>query len=163
MASLEKLQELVKEHLDPEERLVAVVYGAYDCKLLGSDSARNGVFVATDQRLVFYAKKMFGYDLEVFPYERISSFEMSKGLMGHEMKFLASGNRIAMKWINKGDLPAFVSYVRQRLSEPPPAVSAASASVDIPDQIRKLAQLKDAGVLSESEFQLKKAELLSRL
>ncbi len=36
-------------------------------------------------------------------------------------------------------------------------------NLDIPDQIRKLAELRDAGVLTEEEFERKKAELLDRM
>ena len=38
-----------------------------------------------------------------------------------------------------------------------------SSSDDIPAQIKKLADLKDAGILSESEFQEKKTELLAKM
>lgn len=34
---------------------------------------------------------------------------------------------------------------------------------DIPTQIKKLAELKDAGILTEAEFQAKKAELLAKM
>lgn len=34
---------------------------------------------------------------------------------------------------------------------------------DIPDQIRKLSELKDVGILSADEFETKKRELLQRL
>jgi hypothetical protein len=33
----------------------------------------------------------------------------------------------------------------------------------VPDQIRQLAELRDSGILTEAEFQAKKAELLSRM
>jgi hypothetical protein len=33
----------------------------------------------------------------------------------------------------------------------------------VADQIRKLAELRDAGIVSEEEFQTKKAELLKRM
>lgn len=42
-----------------------------------------------------------------------------------------------------------------------PAAAAPSDSEDIVDQIEKLAQLKDSGVLSESEFDAAKAKLLA--
>ncbi len=38
-----------------------------------------------------------------------------------------------------------------------------SSTQDIPSQIKALADLKDSGVLTESEFQAKKAELLSKM
>jgi hypothetical protein len=36
-------------------------------------------------------------------------------------------------------------------------------SADIPDQIRKLAKLKDDGIISSEEFEAKKTELLRKL
>jgi hypothetical protein len=40
---------------------------------------------------------------------------------------------------------------------------AGATSPDLADQIRKLAELRDAGVLSPEEFEAKKADLLSRI
>ena len=40
---------------------------------------------------------------------------------------------------------------------------AIDAQVDIPDQIAKLARLRDAGILTEKEFEDKKRELLERI
>jgi len=46
-------------------------------------------------------------------------------------------------------------------SQAVPAPNAAEP--DAADQIRKLAELRDAGIVSEEEFQTKKAELLQRM
>jgi hypothetical protein len=46
---------------------------------------------------------------------------------------------------------------------PPPAPAPAGGTAHIPDQIKKLAELRDAGVLTPEEFEAKKKELLSRL
>jgi hypothetical protein len=45
---------------------------------------------------------------------------------------------------------------------PPPAAPAAPAGppVDLADQLRKLATLRDEGILSEEEFAAQKAKLL---
>ena len=40
-------------------------------------------------------------------------------------------------------------------------VSGASASVDVADELAKLAKLKEQGILSEEEFAKAKAKLLS--
>lgn len=47
------------------------------------------------------------------------------------------------------------------VSEPAPAQP--SSSVDPIDQLQRLGQLRDAGVLTEDEFQTKKSEILSRM
>jgi hypothetical protein len=41
--------------------------------------------------------------------------------------------------------------------------TASTTSADIPDQIRKLAELRDAGVISADEFENKKRDLLDRM
>ena len=44
-----------------------------------------------------------------------------------------------------------------------PDTGVSSAQIDITEQIRKLGELKDSGVLTEEEFQTKKKELLSKM
>lgn len=44
-----------------------------------------------------------------------------------------------------------------------PVAELTQAADDIPTQIKKLAELKEAGILSESEFETKKQELLGRM
>ncbi len=46
---------------------------------------------------------------------------------------------------------------------PPPPAPPAPPADDPIEQLRKLAELKDAGILTEEEFAAKKAEILSRL
>jgi len=52
------------------------------------------------------------------------------------------------------------AYIAQR-NAPQPA--AAPAQPDVTDQLKKLGELRDAGVLTNEEFETKKAELLARL
>jgi hypothetical protein len=163
MAKMDKLMEQARVHLDTGERIVGNVLGAYETKVLGKDSMKNGVFLATDKRLVFFAKKMFGYDMESFPYSNISSFEMSKGLLGHTIAFFASGNHAKMKWIKVGDVNHFVSYVKSQMGKKATEQPQVMAGNDIAEQIRKLADLRDKGIVTEEEFQTKKTEMLSRL
>lgn len=181
MAKIDKLLELAQPHLEPHESVLAAVQGTYETKILGSDTTRAGILIATANRIVFFAKKLGGYDLESFGYRNISSFEQGKNMMGHHISFYASGNKVQVKWI--ADLAAMQEFVRvakQQLNDgrssetpPPPAAvaapvssSGAPASNDhdaIIDAIRKLGDLRTAGILDESEFAAKKAELLARL
>jgi Short C-terminal domain len=45
----------------------------------------------------------------------------------------------------------------------PPAAAPAATAPSIPDQLKKLAELRDMGILSNDEFDAKKKELLSRM
>lgn len=56
MAGFERNLELVEEHLDHGENIRASVFGVYECKIMGGDSIRNGIFIATENRIVFFAR-----------------------------------------------------------------------------------------------------------
>jgi hypothetical protein len=165
MANYKKSLVLIQEHLDEQESIQASVFGAYEVKIMGSDSVRTGIFVATESRLVFYAKKLFGYDFESFPYKNISSIEKSKGMMGHTITIFASGNKAKMKWINTGDIIKFTQFINSRIGNQTLEESKIDINNgdDIPTQIEKLSNLKDKGILTEVEFTNKKDELLSKM
>jgi len=161
MGKLKKLTTKAKEHLESDEEILKGIVGAYETKILGKDSVRNGIFLATNKRIVFYAKKLTGYDMEIFPYSTISSIEMGKGLMGHKINFFASGNKASMKWIKEGDVQGFIEEVKNRIGKK--EETKAPAEETITDKIEKLAKLKGQGILSEEEFEQKKKELLAKL
>ena len=159
MAGYGKNLKKVIEHLDKGETVIESCFGAYETKILGQDSVRNGVFLVTEKRVVFFAKKLTGYDMESFPLSSVSAIEMSKGLMGKSITMKMSGNEAKMKWINDGNAQGVVNYVRDHMG----VKKDTSATDDIPAQIQKLASLKDAGILTEEEFINKKAELLAKM
>lgn len=163
MAELEKLTKKVKEHLESGEEIITGIKGAYETKIMGQESARRGMLLATNKRIIFYAKKLTGFDLEVFPYSNVSSIEMSKGIMGHKITFFASGNKATVKWIQDKDVQKFVSEVKNRIGKKEEVKAVPEVAVDIPTQIKKLAELKDQGILTEEEFETKKKELLAKL
>ena len=87
-------------------------------------------------------------------------------MMGHQVKFFASGNEVKLKWIDKGsDVPAFVETVKDKMkaSKSASAAPANGGSPDVADQIRKLAALRDEGLLTNEEYESKRAELLARI
>lgn len=131
---------------------------------MGSDSVRTGSLLATDRRVVFYAKKLGGYELESFPYGNISSFEQGKNMMGHNVTFFASGNKVHMKWIKTDkDLATLTETVKAAMNGSKPTAAPATTAPDPMDQLRKLGELRDAGVLTPEEFDAKKADLLARM
>jgi hypothetical protein len=168
VAKLDKLTEQAKAHLEPGEEIRAAIQGTYETKIMGSDSVRTGSLIATDRRLVFYAKKLGGYELESFPYGNISSFEQGKNMLGHNVTFFASGNKVHMKWIKTDkELATFTETVKAEMNRHrgsgSPSVPTASAQPDVMDQLRKLGELRDAGVLTPEEFETKKVDLLARM
>ncbi|OUM84664.1 MAG: hypothetical protein BAA01_05870 [Bacillus thermozeamaize] len=165
MAKLPKILEEAKKHLEPGEQVLEAVLGAYETKLMGKDTVMNGVLIATDRRLVFYGKKLMGYNLEVFPYENISSFEMGKGILGYSLNFYASNNKVSVKWINQGDVKKLTEIVKEKIrkkkyEQGQGKVQANTSTDDVVEQLKKLSELKDPGIITEEEFTAKKKQLL---
>jgi len=156
----------ISEHLDLGESILASCWGCYETKSLGTDTLKNGILVATQKRIILYGKRFSGFNLETFPYDKISAIELSKGFLGKKISVKMSGNEATLKYIKKGDgdPDAVVSTAKELMEcNSSNSTQKSSSESDIIEQIRKLAELKDAGILSESEFDAKKSELLSRI
>lgn len=154
---LDKLVAEAKSQLEAGEVIQQAVLGAFKTKRLGADSARVGALIATDRKILFYGKKTFGFETEIFPFSSISSIELSKGVIGHKISIFASGNKAEMSGIASPNVNEFLSYVRENLgSKPASSVAALSAA----DELKKFAELKDAGIISDEEFNAKKKQIL---
>ncbi|QJC51488.1 hypothetical protein HGI30_07960 [Paenibacillus albicereus] len=160
MASFNKQIEHGKKHLKPGEKVLGAVMGAYEGKSMGKSVVKVGIFLATNERVFFFAKRMFGFDSESFPYSNISSFEYSKGLSGYSLSFYASNNKVKMNWINKGEVTTFINEVNSRVGVKQPSGEPIFKQEDAADQIRKLSDLLKDGIISEDEFAAKKKQLL---
>jgi hypothetical protein len=108
-------------------------------------------------------------DLEVIPMKSVSSVQVRRGAWYHDVTVYASGNTIVMP-MDAADAEQVRSIVMDQVlrgpspapaaAPPPPAAPAGDAVIE---QIRKLGELRDAGLLTADEFEAKKAELLGRL
>lgn len=100
-----------------------------------------------------------GKGTEVIPIARISSVSTKKGILFEHVQITTSGQVIDFK-----STPWVASSLKQTIldlmnsSTEKPAVSASPT-----EQLRELAQLRDAGILTDEEFAEKKSELLKRI
>ncbi len=155
---LKKLPELLGE----SEDVVNLARGEYDGK--------EGLIVTTDRRIMFVEQGMIRSNLEDFPYDKVASVKSETGMRSGKLTIFTSGNKAELKDIHpKARVTEIGDYVRARISagssnkqsEP---TAAPAAPPDGPmEQLKKLGELRDAGVLSEAEFEAKKTELLSRM
>lgn len=127
----------------------------------------TGLVVLTDRRLLFIKDGVMSKTVEDFPLDKISSVQWSSGMLMGSLIVFASGNKAEIKNMNKHDGQQIADAIRARLSEPAATVPAAAANHtpmnDVYESLRKLGELRDAGVLSPAEFESKKRELLARL
>jgi hypothetical protein len=148
------------EHLWEGETVERITSGTY-----GSD-AGTGIVALTDRRIIFLKDGWMSKTSEDFPIEKISSVQWSSGLMLGTLTIFASGNKAEIKNMQKVDGKEMADLVRSRLSGGAAAVPSPApepAGNPIIQQIRELGELRDAGLLSEVEFEAKKAELLKRI
>ena len=127
----------------------------------------QGIVVLTDGRLLFLFHGVMRQAKEDFPLRLISSVQTESGMVTGELRITVSGASSSISGIVKSDLQPLADALRQGMSaqQAAPAQPQASAPAppDVTDQIRKLAELHAAGVLTDEEFNAKKAELLDRL
>jgi hypothetical protein len=126
----------------------------------------TGLVVLTDGRLLFVQDGVMSKTTEDFPIDKVSSVQWTSGMMMGSIVIFASGNKSEIKNVNKDDGKELVDKIRHRISDPTPPGATPPATVPATDpieQLRKLGELRDAGVVTPEEFEAKKAELLNRL
>ncbi len=130
----------------------------------GQYEGKQGLVVLTSERLFFFEKSLGSETLEEFPLRVITSMSVKKAMTGETLKIFASGNQSEIKSMMHGQADALVRRFHmqnQRTSQVP---AAAPAQIDDPlAQLERLGQLRDKGLLSDEEFEVKKTELLGRL
>lgn len=155
---LRKELKQLPSHLAEGEQVVNLSSGMYD--------GANGLVVLTDRRVIFTSAGMVKSRFEDFPYSKISSVQHSSGVMFGELTLFASGNRAELKQMLKDRAKEIATYVRERAGDgasavaAPPAAPPPAEGGDVADQIRKLGELKEQGLLSQDEFDAQKRKLL---
>lgn len=154
-----------KNVLTEGETVLDVTTGLGKVKRMGKETSRNGALIVTDRRVIFFTKKLGGYEMSDHVYGLLTSVDYKKGLLNGSISLAASGDHYHLSMVPKEDIERVAQCIRSQMAEvrSHPVPTAAPAGPSIVDQIQQLAALRDQGVLSEEEFQAKKAELLSRM
>jgi Bacterial PH domain/Short C-terminal domain len=164
----EKKREQLLADLQPvlhaEEKVLALATGLIDVKRVGTKTSRRGTLAATNQRLLGYTKKLGGHDVVELPYHLISAVNSKKGFGYGKITLASSGGDAEMSSIDKDDVDPLVTAIREQMAAAGPGARAESRTEpDVTDQLKKLGELRDLGVLTPEEFEAKKSELLKRL
>ena len=100
-------------------------------------------------------------DIEVIPISKISRVSTDRQSVFEFMKITTSSDSIEFK-ANRWQGEQIRLKILELMNHPPSALSPSTQS-DPTEQLRKLADLHKAGVLTDDEFATKKAELLKRI
>ena len=151
----------VLAQLFPGERLISAITGYEDNK--------HVVIAATPQRILLVAKEILGMDAgsQTIPLDKVSGISEVSGMIFGGMRISASGAEVKIEKVAKDEVKGFVSAVRRVMAAPSepapltaPAPAAAPAAGDKMSELKNLAELHAAGVLTDEEFAAAKARVL---
>lgn len=168
MANKVQIIELVGEHLQSDEEILQknnspiIIDGQYETKIMGGDSLRTGYLIATNQRVIFYAKKITGYEIESFPYAMLSSFEGGKNFLGNHIQIVASGNTANIKWItDKTGYQILLDTVHAEMTKSKVPSRENLQQSSIADELIKISQLLENKSITEEEFRILKSKIIN--
>lgn len=187
-SELEEVEE-IKDTLMPDEKVLLVVrqsrIAPRGLMRPGTITTPNTIF-ATNRRIIVRNPTMLGLraGTEDFPYESVTSVKLHKGVFSSEIRLRIPGltetSRLpaTLRWgrRDEGEIAALpkdkaeqlVRIIKEGIAgrlpgQAPPIPAAPVAAVSPLDEIKKLAELKDAGLITEEEFQEKKKKLLEKI
>lgn len=145
--------------------------------LISNQLAPRCSLVLTDKGLTGQIKTLFSTNKLELPIEQISSIFVSNGIFdklfgGKTLSICSSTGRYKIHWVKNAD--EFSSHVTTTIDTYKKQVASKSLSngskseshfqdSSIVDKLQSLQALKEQGILSEEEFNAKKAELLSKM
>ncbi|MFM5440114.1 SHOCT domain-containing protein [Aeromonas enteropelogenes] len=151
-----------KRHLNKGEQITAWTEG-YTGKMLGSgkDAQRNGVLIVTNIRVAFYRKGFIGEIIETIPLDKLTSVERQSAMGHRTIRMHTSHDDLEFKTFDKEGETLVIEAMEAGRHK-----NVGKQSVDggdVVERLKKLSSLKDAGVITDSEFAEKKAELMAQI
>jgi hypothetical protein len=129
----------------------------------GDKRQHNGALIVTSERAVFYRKGWFGEVLETMPLDKITSIER-KTILGHKVVRLhTSHDQLEFKTFESWE--HILSVLEERSGSgtgPVPIPTPIRPDSDV-DRLKKLAGLREAGLITEDEFAAKRADILAQV
>ncbi len=105
---------------------------------------------------------------QAISFHQVSEVSVSRGIVWSDISVESTGGKsITMEGIPKGDADRVKKLIDDAVfalrsgTVAPPAPTASAPVADLADQLRKLADLRDRGILTEDEFATQKAKLLN--
>jgi hypothetical protein len=175
-------EKLLADNLSSGEEVLVKLKGSFGQALVLTD---HRIYIA---KWGMQAGQTFGGKCTAFEPRTVTGVQIKKHLTSALIEVLSPAtqeNRKLSRWgdqrnnavqadnavtFAKNEFARFqqaVNLMRARVADAHPGMkpvqSGGNGNGDIPEQIRKLGELRDSGILTNEEFEAKKAELLGRL
>jgi len=160
------LENFSASKMRPGEKMLESLKGYMSGKEKDSkDALMTGRLILTDQRVCFYRKGFIGEKFESIDLGKVSSIE-TNSLLGHRsVKLYSTHNELAFNsFKSKEEFDPVIAKIEDWVASAGTKPAEATQDKQSPtDQLRKLAELRDSGILTAAEFELKKTDLLARI
>jgi hypothetical protein len=124
----------------------------------------DSLAVFEDAIVVENPSRVYGMDVQRVRYDQMAQVLVRHGVVFADLIVeTRGGGTLEVRGVSKREAEYASTFIRERMASGPPRGPDESATRDIPDQIRKLAELRDSGAITEEEFQAKKRDLLDRM
>ncbi len=153
---------VLDQNLAPDETVRVIIRGIQD-----------SAFIGTERRLFVFKKVLWDQKMSTWDYSGISGVEyQDKGPLmpafvranavgTDEKRSYASDNALQISFLDKTSAATGVAELRRLIQSATATVTPSpAASADYIDEIKRLAALMEAGILSVEEFEAKKRRLL---
>lgn len=150
----------VQAILSPGEVLLDITDGMFQQGALITSGARRTALFVTDQRVGFLTRKIGGQKVLDFSYALITSFEYKRGMAFGEIRLTGPSDKIVFQRIPKDEVERVGQAIREQMSASRTPAGTTPPPVSIADEIGKLADLRDRGLLNDDEFEAQKSKLL---
>lgn len=166
----EKEVEPLDERLEPGEKVHYLSKGG-NIKLNGElkDGVTSIRVAITDRRVLIKQAKMMATDWASFAYRDISSVEENFGLVNKRLNLETSSKTygVAVMSMDKDVVKDAARFIREQMrqaNEPAESVTSDNSNDEDPlDKLERLGELREKGVVTEAEFEEKKASLMDQI
>lgn len=115
----------------------------------------------TDKRIIVHKiEGIFKNEKVEIPLSSVSSINTTVKGLGASIEIVASNNKASVEKLHINIAQEIKNLIDSLLHSNTTKTTSIDAPVDVADQIKKLAELRDIGILTEDEFNAKKKQLL---
>ncbi len=152
-----------KTKMKPDEQILLFCEGWIGNVMgVGKNTQHNGALIITNQRVVFHRKGLTGSVFQSSKYKDISSIELKYQMGCKSIKFYTYNGSLEFKTLESANKVNQIFEKTEELRETQQHSSATNSNDSI-ELIKKLAELKESGILTPEEFDVKKSEIMSKI
>ena len=167
---IKKIIKEIEERLDDNEKVLfasSVTFRAFFLHIK-EQTASIGTLFITDKKMILHYGQSFWI---IKSFQEINKIDLGTLNGDHilidtddiKVDYIISNDWKMAKKLHSVFMSAYEPYRTEDSQDAVTESAQNNNNIDITEQIEKLSQLKDKGIITEEEFQTKKADLLARL